>query len=187
MYVSSTDPVPLNCNGTDSFARLADSNARKQRVFNEVAIAASRYACAGTVPTDAFSGFSTNFLYQVQRAVNLLNNFNAPGVTTGNSQGAQKIQQALTSTGTSGAPNVIPLNPVDTNPKPKQKVPNPGPFDTPQWGEYTGQWPVSCLPGGDLIQWLQQNPWLAIGGAAALLLAGGAIGTGAVRRRRARR
>ena len=128
MYCSSTEPVPTNEYGRNSFQELDASRARKLRMFAAVNFAASRYACAGTIPPDAFPDFGL---------------------------------------------------------KPKTQVPIQGPFDTPMWGDYDAQWPGICTPGSSFLNWLQQNPWWALG-LAAVALAGGVIGTGMKRRRRAR-
>ena len=179
MYVPSTDPIPQNSMTPDGTLATQQSDVRKQRTFTSVMWAASRYACAGTIPPEAFPGFGLNFQYQVSRAASLLNSAMA---TIAKESQAQK---SLSSSGTSGAPKVVPLNPVDTRPQPKPDIPQQGPFDTPMWGDYQGQFPGICTPGQSILNWIQSNPWWAIGGVAAVALASGAVGSGIRRRRRA--
>lgn len=179
MYASSTDPVPLNVFGVDSYARLRESDARRNRTFQSVMWAASRYDCQGTIPVDAFPKFPLNLQYQVQRAANLLNKLG-----WGNLLNSSNVQRSVTSTGKSGAPKVSPLNPVDTNPRPKTEVPRQGPFDTPVWGDYQAAWPASCTPGTSLMNWLQSNPWIGLGALVAVMVGVGAVAESGVRRRR---
>lgn len=176
MYVSSTAPIPQNSMSPIPPEVSARYNARKARVMTAAAKAAANYACS--TPVSTFSPFGRNLQYQVQRDLNLLNHLNQ-GLT------ARTAQRGATATGTSNAPKVIPLNPVDTNPKPKAAVPQQGPFDAPVWGDYDGPWPGVCTPGTTILGWIQQNPWWAIGGIAAVALASGAVGAGIKRRRRA--
>jgi hypothetical protein len=173
MYVSSTDPIPQNSMSPLPPGPAADYDARKTRTLTAAALAAANYACS--TPVSAFSGQGRNFQYQVMRAINLLNHINT-GLT------APTAQRKVTSTGTGGAPKVIPLNPVDTNPKPKPVVPQQGPFDAPVWGDADIQWPGTCTPGASILQWVQQNPWWAVGGVAAVALASGLLGSQGRRR-----
>lgn len=175
MYVSSTAPIPQNSTSPIPAGTSARYLTQKARVMTAAAQAAADYACS--TPVSSYSRFGLNFQYQVQRAINLLNHLNQ-GLT------APTAQKAVTSTGTSDAPKVIPLNPVDTNPRAKQTVPQQGPFDAPRWGDYDGVWPGICTPGATILSWIQQNPWWAIGGVAAVALASGAVGAGVQRRRR---
>lgn len=175
MYVSSTAPIPQNSTSPVPIDASNRYQARKARVLLAAANAAANYACA--TPVSAYSPFGLNFQFQVQRALDLLNHLNQ-GLT------APSAQSKATSTGTRNAPKVIPLNPVDTNPKPKPSVPSQGPFDAPVWGDYDGPWPGVCTPGTTILSWIQQNPWWALGGIAAVALASGAVGAGVRRRRR---
>ena len=177
MYVSSSMPIPQTSTSPLPAAKSARYNLRKQITELSVARAASNYACA--TPASAFSDFGRNFQQQVVRSVNLLNRLNV-GITT------QSAQAGASSTGTSGAPTVVPLNPVNTTPKAKPEPPAVGSWDAPAWGNAATAWTPICTPGQTLIAALQNNPGWALGGLVAILLAGGVIGTG-VKRRRARR
>lgn len=178
MYARASDPVPLNVQGTDPYAALSRSNVRRARMFTAVMWAASRYDCAGTIPTDAFRGFAVNFQNQVARAAGLLNK-----LASGNLLAGRDVQGKISSSGTAGAPRVIPLNPVDTNPRPKPSPRQPGPFDTPQWGDSQVEWPGICHPGGALLAWVQQHPVLSLGALGLVALAGGAAAQTRRRRR----
>jgi len=180
MYVASTEPISQNSTTPGGTVALRNSDVRRNRTFAAVEVAASRYACAGTIPPEAFPGFSLNFQFQVSRAASLLNSAMA---TLAN---GTQAQASLSSSGTAGAPQVTPLNPVDTRPRPKPIIPQQGPFDAPLWGDYQGQWPGFCTPGQSILNWVQSNPWWAIGGVAAVALASGAVGAGVRRRRRSR-
>ena len=175
MYVSSTAPIPQNSMSPVPPRKAYRYNLRKQVVGLAVARADSNYACAA--PASSFQGFGLNFQYQVQRATDLLNRINS-------TMTAPQAQAGSSSTGTSGAPKVIPLNPVDTTPKPKPKIPPVGTWDTPAWGNAATAWPPICTPGQSLLNALQNNPGWALGGLVALLLAGGVIGVGSAKRRR---
>lgn len=175
MYVSSTAPIPQNSMSPLPPGRAARYTIRKQITELSVARAASNYACAA--PVSSFSDFGFNFQMQVKRADDLLNRLNV-GLTL------PAAQAGSTSTGTSGAPKVVPLNPVDTRPTPKPNVKPVGSWDAPQWGDAATAFPPICTPGQSIITWMQQNPGWALGGLAAVLLGAGVIGTGVARRRR---
>ena len=179
MYVSSTAPIPQNSMSPMDPVKSARYNARKNRVFQSVMWAASRYACTSPMDSGSFQSFGPNLQYEVQRAQNLLN-------VVGSGLSPQQMTQASVSkTGTSNAPSVIPLNPVDTNPKPKATVKPLGPWDTPQWGDSSSQLTPLCTPGASLLQAMQDHPWWTVGALAAVALATGALGTTARRRRAA--
>ena len=176
MYVSSTAPIPQTSTSPLPAAKAARYTMRKQITELSVARAASSYACAA--PVSSFSDFGLNFQYQVKRADDLLNRLNV-GLSL------PAAQAGSSSTGTSGAPKVVPLNPVNTTPTNKPDVKPAGSWDTPTWGDAATAWPGICSPGQTILGWMQANPGWALGGLAAVLLAGGVIGAGAKRRRRA--
>lgn len=167
MIVSTTAPLPHNSLDPPSPARQMAFYARKQRTFSAVASAASRYNCSA--PVASFPGLGLNFQMQVQRAINLLNSIGQP-LTAAQSTGASR------STGTGGAPTVVPFNPVQLTPN-SQDPPAQGPFDAPDWGNYSGEWPVICSPLRSLLDSLQAHPGWALGGLAAVALAAGAFGS----------
>ena len=175
MYVSSTAPIPQNSTSPLPAVQAARYNARKNRVMLAAYLAKQTYSCAA--PVSSFQDFGTNFQYQVQRADDLLNRI-------GQNLSAVSAQAGATSQGTSGAPKVTPLNPVDITPKPKPQVTQPGPWDAPQWGDSATALPAICTPGQSFLEALQNNPGWALGGLVAVLLAGGVIGAGVKRRRR---
>jgi hypothetical protein len=181
MYVSSSAPIPQNSMTPMSSAMRARYNGRKNRVFQSVLWAASRYACTSPVDSNSFQPFGLNLQYEVQRAQKLIN-------AAGNQLSSAQITQASVSTSGSGhdAPKVIPLNPVDTNPEPRPDMKRLGPWDAPTWGD-SSTVPLApiCTPGKTLMQAFQDHPWWAIGAFAAAGLAIGAFGVGASRRRAA--
>ena len=161
-------------------AQTARYNARKNRVFQAVEWAASRYDCTSPVDSNSFSGFGLNFQYQVQRAAGLLN-------SAGMALSPAQISQASVNTADTGnAPKVIPLNPVDTNPKPQSPMPTLGPWDTPSWGDAATILPASCTPLASLLQAMQDHPFWTLGALGALVLIAGGTEV-AVHRRRTRR
>lgn len=181
MYVSSAAPIPQNSMTPMSAAQSAWYNAHKMRIFREVAWAASRFACTSPVDSSSFSGFGLNFQYQVQRAAGLVND-------AGSALSKAATAAASSSTTSGTAPQVIPLNPVQTNPAAPDNVPSLGPWDTPRWGNAATARPPSCAPAGqDLLAMIQMHPWWALGAAAAVLLAGGVLTTAGVKRYRRRR
>jgi len=182
VYVSSTAPIPLNSTSPMPSDIRARYNARKRCVYTAVENAASEYACGAPVSSFASLGFGDNFLYQVQRAANLLNQLASQNLIT-----PAIAQAGATPVSTSDAPQVTPLNPVNTNPVPKPKPPTQGPWDAPNWGNAATQWPGVCAPWQSILGWFQQNPLLAVGIGAAVLLSAGMMGTKAVKRRRAKR
>lgn len=173
MIVSASAPLPHNSLDPPTAYQTALYNGRKNRIYAEVASAASRYACAA--PIASFAGFGFNFQMQVQRAANLL-------TSIGQTLNAAQATGASQSTGTAGAPQIVPLNPVQLTPA-NPTPPRQGPFDTPEWGDYSGQWPSGCTPLTSFINALQAHPGWALGGLVAVAVAAGVIGTGAKRRR----
>ena len=175
MYVSSTAPIPQNSMSPLPPGKAIRYAQRKARVQVSVANAMAVYSCSA--PVSSFKGFGLNFQWQVQRADNLLNQLNI-NLTL------PSAQAGATPSGTSGAPSVVPLNPVNTQPKDKPAVPPVATWDAPTWGDAATAYPGICTPGKSILDWMQSNPGWALGGLAAVLLAGGVIGTGAAKRRR---
>ncbi len=178
MYVSSTAPIPQNSMSPLNPNKVARSVYAKQRVALEVARAISEYNCAA--PVSSFSGQGPNFQYQVSRAAQLLNQ---TGQAIANAADAQRKS---TATGTSSAPHVTPLNPVNTNPTAEPQVTQPGPWAVPNWGDAASAYPGICTPGTTLLDAMANHPWWTLGALAAIALAGGALGAG-VKRYRGRR
>jgi hypothetical protein len=179
MYVSSDAPLPQNSMSPMDPVRSAQYNQRKQTVWQSVLWAASRYACTSPVDSNSFANFGVNLQYEVARAQKLLN-------LAGSQMSPRQMTRAsVTSSDPSDAPQVIPLNPVDTNPKPSPAKAQIGPWDAPAWGDASVALPGCNVQGGGLLQMLQSNPWWAVGGLAAAALAVGAFGVSSSRRRRA--
>lgn len=178
MIVSTSAPLPHNSLDPPTPQMSAAYNARKNAVFSAVANAASRYDCSA--PIASFAGLGFNFQMQVQRATNLLTSI---GQTLTQAQATGSSQ----TTSNSNPPQVVPLNPVQLTPAPSQNPRQQGPFDTPEWGNYSGQWPSICTPLTSLINALQAHPGWALGGMVAVALAAGVIGTGKTRRNPARK
>lgn len=174
MYVSSTAPIPGISVGPTNPVTGARYNLRKQRVFMSVASAASRYDCASQVGN--FDGFGTNFLYQVERARNLINqvgNALSSAFPVGAATGlpaVAAVQDSITSFGASNAPSIVPWSPTTTNPT----VPapeTPANFVSPHWGDAaTGgaRIPVPATAAA-------RNPWFTLGVIGALALAAGIL------------
>lgn len=172
MYVSSSAPIPGTSTGPINPVKGARYNARKQAVFFSVASAASRYDCASQVGN--FDGFGANFLYQVERARNLINQVGTAlssafpvGAATG-LPAVAAVQDAVTSFGASNVPNIVPWSPTTTNPTvPPPEL--PADFVSPHWGDAataSGRLPVATTAAA-------RNPWFALGVIGALALAAG--------------
>lgn len=179
MYVASAAPIEDISTAPVNPVLGARYNTRKQRVFLAVANAASRYDCAAAV--GSFEGFASgpglqNFLNQVQRARNLLNQTGTaltsafPAGPVIGVPGVSAVQSSITSSGTSGAPVVVPLAPANTNPSPGPPQ-LPANFAAPQWGDAptsAGQVPIPLTAAA-------RYPWVAVGVIAALALAAGIL------------
>lgn len=174
MYVASSAPIPGISTGPINPVRAAQYNARKQRVFFSVAAAASRYDCAAAI--GSFQGFGINFLNQVQRARNLLNQAGTalssafPAGPVIAVPGVSAVQASVSSSDTSGAPVVVNLSPGNTNPSPGPPQ-LPANFTAPHWGDAptsTGQVPIPLTAAA-------RYPWVALGVMAALALAAGIL------------
>lgn len=174
MYVPSAAPIPGTSTGPVNPVKAAHYNARKQRVFLAVASAASRYDCASQPQN--FDNFGTNFLYQVQRARDLINQVGTAlssafpvGAATG-LPAVAAVQDSITSFGASNAPNIVPWSPTTTNPT----VPppeTPANFVSPHWGDAAtagGRVPVPMTAAA-------RNPWFTLGVIGALALAAGIL------------
>lgn len=178
MYVSSTAPIPGISTGPTNPVRGARYNARKRAVFLSVASAASRYDCASQIGN--FEGFGTNFLWQVQRARDLINQVGTAlssafpvGAATG-LPAVAAVQDSVTSFGASNAPNIVPWSAATTTPSiPPPEL--PANFTAPHWGDAAsaaGRIPVPTTAAA-------RNPWFTLGVIAALALAAGVFQGGA--------
>lgn len=177
MYVSSSAPIPDISIGPINPVKGARYNARKQAVFLSVASAASRYDCASQPQN--FDNFGTNFLYQVQRARDLINQVGTAlssafpvGAATG-LPAVASVQDSLTSFGASNTPNIVPWSPTTTNPTvPPPEL--PANFVAPHWGDAAtagARIPVALTAAA-------RNPWFTLGVIGALALAAGILQRG---------